>query len=80
MLWIAVNDIVKLIIVVLVVVVVTLLIIGLLKKKVKILQQKLRRKEHKIKSMEDIITDLKNKNMITSDAATVLDAGGVIGT
>ncbi|XP_065658834.1 THAP domain-containing protein 1-like [Hydra vulgaris] len=43
-----------------------------LKKKVKALQQKLRRKEKKICSLQDMVSLLKSKNYLTTDAATVL--------
>ena len=41
------------------------------KKKVKALQQKLRRKEKKISSILDMVSLLKSKNYMTNDAATV---------
>lgn len=44
-----------------------------LRRKVKTLQQKLRRKEKKINSMQDIISQLKDKNLLCLDAATVIN-------
>jgi hypothetical protein len=39
---------------------------------VKALQQKLRRKDKKINSLQDMVSVLKSKNYLTTDAATVL--------
>lgn len=44
-----------------------------LQKKVKILQQKLRRKEKKITSLQDLLKTLRKKGILESDASSVLE-------
>ena len=43
-----------------------------LKQKIKILQQKLRRKNKKIKTLNDLITSMKEKNLLNSSPAELL--------
>ena len=45
---------------------------SILWKKIKTLQQKLRRKEKKISDMKGVISDLKESKLINNDDATVL--------
>ena len=44
-----------------------------LKKKLKVLQQKVRRQHHKIESLQSLVTDLKSKDLISNNVTTILE-------